>query len=141
MELPTKDEINVYNSLDEITACKHFLNKTLEEVEVLFRESSLAYGQDLVWMGPRAFDFYLQAVINYLQSDYSAADNDIVNCLCSVIEYKLEEEGFSLVRDKVNTIIDYVIANYDKFEVDTNIYGDLLEKYRQLHNQLKDQRG
>ena len=137
MKLPTKDEINVYNSLDEITACEHFLNKTLEEAEFLFRESSLAYGQDLVWMGPKAFDFYLQAVINYLQSEYSAADNDIVNCLTSVIEYRLQEEGFSLVRDKVNTIIDYVIANYDKFEVDTNIYGDLLEKYRQLHNQLK----
>jgi len=138
MKLPTKDEINVYNSLDEITACKHFLNKTLEEIEVLFRESSLAYGQDLMWMGTRAFDFYLQAVINYLQSDYSAGDNEIVDCLSSVIEFRLQEEEFSLAQDRVNTIIDYVIANYDKFEVDTNIYGDVLGTYRQLHNQLKD---
>lgn len=138
MRLPTKDEINVYNSLDKLTACEHFLDKTLEEVEVLFRESSLGYGQDLVWMGPKAFAFYLQAVINYLRSDFSAGDNDVVNCLCSVIEDRLQDKEFLLARDSVNTIVVYVTDNYEKFAVDTNIYGDLLGKYRQLRNRLKD---
>ena len=37
MRLPTKDEINVHESLDEISACEHFLNKTLEEAEAADR--------------------------------------------------------------------------------------------------------
>jgi hypothetical protein len=138
MKLPTKDDINVCNSLDEITASKHFFNKTLEEAELLFRESSLAYGQDLMWMGFRAFVFYFQAAINYLQSDYSAGDSDIINCLYSLIEYRWEEEEFLLAHDKIEAMVSYVIANYEKFEVDTNIYGNLLEKYQQLHNKLQN---
>jgi hypothetical protein len=138
MRLPTKDEINIYNSLDEITAYEHFYNKTLKEAEALFRENSLTYGQDLMWMGPRAFNFYLQAAITYLQSDYSVCDSDIINCLYSVVEYRWEEKEFSLAIDRVNTMIDYVIDNYDKFEVDSTIYGDLLAAYRQLQIQLKD---
>lgn len=137
MKLPTKDEINVYNSLDEITACSHFLDKTLEEAEILFRENSLAYGQDLMWMGFRAFAFYLQAAVNYLRGDYSAGDSDIINCLYSTMEYRWEEEGFTLLHDTIDELINYVMTNYDKFEVDSNIYGDLLEKYRQLYNKLK----
>lgn len=39
--LPTCREINVYDSLDERSACEHFLGKTLEEAEALFRENSL----------------------------------------------------------------------------------------------------
>ena len=138
MRLPTKDELNIYNSLDEITASKHFYNKTLNEAEALFRENSLSYGQDLMWMGPRAFNFYLQAATNYLQSDYSAGDSDIVNCLYSVVEYRWKEKEFLLAIDGVNTMIDYVIDNYDKFEVDNTIYGDLLAIYRRIQGQLKD---
>lgn len=137
MILPTKDELNIYNSLDEITACKHFYNKTLTEAEVLFRENSLNYCQDLMWMGSSAFKFYLQAAINYLQSQYSVGDNDIINCLFSVVEYRRKEKEFLLAIDHVNTMIAYVIDNYDKFEVDINIYGDLLARYRQLQGQLK----
>ncbi|NJL41634.1 MAG: hypothetical protein HC840_20720 [Leptolyngbyaceae cyanobacterium RM2_2_4] len=140
MKLPTKDEINVYNSLDEITACNHFLNKTLAEAEVLFRESSLAYGQDLMWMGFRAFAFYLQAAINYLKSDYSEGDSDIINCLYSTLEYRWEEEDFLSLHNTINELINYVMNNYDKFEVDTDIYSDFLEKYRQLLNKLETAR-
>lgn len=136
MRLPTKDELNIYNSLDEITACKHFYNKTLKEAEVLFRENSLNYCQDLMWMGPKAFNFYLQAATNYLQSDYSAGDNDIINCLHSVVEYRRKEKEFSLAILRVNTIVGYVIDNYEKFEIDNTIYGDLLTTYKQLQIKL-----
>lgn len=138
MKLPAKDEINIYNSQDEIAACDHFCNKTLEEAEALFRENSLYYCEDLMWMGPRAFNFYLQAAINYLLSDYSIGDSDMINCLYSVMEYRLIEKEFPSAIDRVNTIIDYVLDNFDKFEVNTIIYGDLIEKYRQFKIQLKD---
>jgi hypothetical protein len=138
MKLPTKEEINVYNSLDEITACEHFFNKTLDQAEALFREDSSYYQEDLMWMGPRAFRFYLQAVINYLQSDDSTGDDHLIDCLYEIVVFRSTEEGFLSAVDRINEMVDYVINNYGKFDVNRDIYGDLKEKYRQLQNRLKD---
>ena len=138
MQLPTENEINIYNSLDEITASEHYYNKSLKEIEVLLRDYSLDYCQDLMWIGPVAFNFYLDAIINYLKSKFSDGDSDIVNCLLSVMEYRLEQKEFVLAVKPVNIIVDYIIGHYDKFEVDAAIYTDLLPKYNKLKNDLKD---
>lgn len=138
MGLPTEDEINVQNSLDEISASEHFLNKTLQQAEALFRENSAYYQEDLMWMGPRAFSFYLQSATNYLQSDYSAGDDHIISCLYEIVVFRSQEEGFLMALDPVNAMIGYVIDNYEKFGVDEDIYGDLIDKYRRLQSQLKD---
>lgn len=137
MNLPTKEEINVYNSLDEISACEHFLNKTLQQAEAMFRENSSYYQEDLMWMGIRAFNFYLQSVINYLKSDDSTGDDHLIDCLYEIVIFRLNEKEFLLVIDRLNEMIDYVIDNYDKFKVNKDIYGDLIGKYRQLKIQLK----
>lgn len=139
MKLPTKDEINVHNSLDEITACEHFFNKTLLEAEELFRENSSYYQEDLMWMGPRAFNFYLRSVINYLQSDNSAGDDHLIDCLYEIFVFRSKEKEFLLAIDNVNKLIDYVINNYKKFDIDIDIYGDLIGKYRQLQSEFKKQ--
>lgn len=59
MPLPTRQDINVHDSLDERSACEHFLGKSLLEAETLFRENSLYYQEDLMFMGASAFRFYL----------------------------------------------------------------------------------
>jgi hypothetical protein len=137
MVLPADEEINVHNSLDEITASEHFLGKTVEQAEALFRENSAYYQEDLMWMGPRAFHFYLQAVINYLRSDHSAGDDHLIDCLYEIVVFRSQEEGFSIARERVNEMIDHIIENYARYEVDAGIYGDLLEKYRRLRVQLE----
>ena len=53
--LPTAEEINVFDSLDERCAVKNFLGKDLDQAQALFREISLYYQEDLMWMGPKAF--------------------------------------------------------------------------------------
>ena len=141
MRLPTREDFNTYGSLDEATACNHFYNKTLTEAEALFRENSLTYCQDFMWMGAKAFNFYLDALIKYVQSDESAGDNDIVNCLPSVIEYRLSEAGFAESIPRIRVLIEYVIKSYDKFEVDVTIYGDLLSKYKALSKVLDEEGG
>jgi hypothetical protein len=131
MTLPTRDEINVYGSLDEVSACEHFLGLTLVMAEQLFRENGLFYQEDLMWMGPRAFAFYLPAALSYLRSEAARGDDDFLSCLHRVIEFRSAEEAFALARDTVRSLVDYVIANYAKFEVDA-IHGDLLAKYHGL---------
>lgn len=138
MKLPKKDEINVYNSLDEISACEHFFNKTLEQAEALFRENSAYYQEDLMWMGPRAFQFYLQSAINYLESDDSAGDSHLIDSLYEIVVFRSKDKEFSLAINRIAKMIDYVINNYAKFNVNADVYGDLLGKYRQLQKQLKE---
>ena len=52
--LPTAEEINVFDSLDERCAVKNFLGKNQEQAHSLFRENFLRYQEDLMWMGPIA---------------------------------------------------------------------------------------
>ncbi len=136
MTLPSQEEINVYNSLDEATASEHFYNKTLEEAEALFRKNSLCYQEDLMWMGPKAFRFYLPAAINYLQSDAAADDSDLVNALYGIIEFREGEEDFHLALEAINRLIEYVLSDYQKFNIYEDIYGDLFGKYRSLQARL-----
>jgi hypothetical protein len=58
MRPPTREEINVYDSLDERVAVERFLGKNLEEAEALFGENLCRYTEDLMWMGPVAFRYY-----------------------------------------------------------------------------------
>jgi hypothetical protein len=137
MTVPSERDINVADSLDEITAVKHFLNKTVEEAEELFRENSFAYQEDLMWMGPRAFHYYLQAAINYVKSEHAAGDDQIIDCLHMILRFRSEVEGLrSLATDAVLDLIDHVIGHYGKFNVDPGVFGDVLEKYKKLKTDL-----
>lgn len=71
MYVPTESEINIYDTLDEKRAVDHFLGKSVEQAEQLFIENSLKYQEDLMWMGPKAFYYYLESVLRYLQNPLS----------------------------------------------------------------------
>ena len=71
--IPSRSDINVFDTLDERDACEHFLGKNIDEAEALFREDFLCYQEDLMWMGPRAFRYYVHAAINYIHSDAATA--------------------------------------------------------------------
>ncbi len=90
MTLPTHQDINVFDSLDERAACEHFLGKNLDEAEALFRENALTYQEDLMFMGASAFRFYVQAAINYIQSEAATGDADMINCFAGLLEHRLE---------------------------------------------------
>lgn len=137
MSLPTAADINVYNSLDETSACEHFLNKSLDQAEALFREDSAYYQEDLMWMGPKAFRYYLPAATNYLRSDDAIGDDHFIDSLYEIVMFRLDLEGFSDAIDPVEEMIEYILDNYEKFNVATETYGDLREKYKQLRARVK----
>ena len=72
--LPSKSDINIHNSLDEQSAVEYFLDKNLIEAECLFRDNFLYYYGYLMWMGPIAFNYYVQAAVNYLLGPDSVGD-------------------------------------------------------------------
>ena len=123
--LPTREDIDVFGSLDEKGACKNFLGKTLAQAEEMFRANALYYQEDLMWMGPVAFKFYLPAATRYLASDAAHDDSDGVSALLKTIRFRAGDEDFSTAHHEVNQLIDVVMLHYPKFDIDESIYGDL----------------
>jgi hypothetical protein len=140
MTLPTRQEINVHDSLDERTACEHFLGKSLAEAEALFCEASLTYQEDLMFMGVSAFRFYVQAAINYIRSEAAAGDSDIISCFASILEQRLEYEAqeLQLIAGQLSSICRYIIEHYDRFDLMPDIYGDVRPRYQSLQQAFSE---
>jgi hypothetical protein len=134
MSLPTRQEINIHDSLDEQAACQHFLGKSLEQAEALFRENFMVYQEDLMFMGAPAFRFYVQAAINYIKSEVANGDSDAINCFAGALEYRMGFQAKELVAvaPQLASACRHILEHYDRFSLDPEIYGDLRPRFRVL---------
>jgi hypothetical protein len=133
-QIPRREDIDVYGSLDEARAVEHFVGKSLDEAEALFRENSLYYEEDLLWMGPVAFRFYIHAAINYVQSEHSTGDCDIINCLAGTLSFWHECYPAELVpcAPVLEDFCRTVLEQFDRFDAHPGIHACLREKYQHL---------
>lgn len=131
--LPTREELNpVHDDLDGQVACEHFFGKTVEEAEALFRESPLYFDEDLFWMGPIAFRFYVQAAIRFIQSDDVAYQAGFINGFCGTLERHLEcdpLEELIPVAGQLAAVCSYIVEHWSKLDANKEIYGDLQLRY------------
>lgn len=136
MTIPTREEINVYDSLDERVSCERFLGKNLDEAEALFRENAARFQENLYWMGPVAFRYYVIALVNYIQSPFAEGNSSAVSYFELVLEYRLEYSAVEMVpiAGQLAAICDYIIENYDRFHVPRSIYGDFRPRYVALRD-------
>jgi hypothetical protein len=134
MTIPVREDINVHDSLDERSACEHFLGQTVEQAEALFRENSLVYQEDLMWMGPVAFRYYVHAAIRYIQSKEAIGDSGIINGLVALLEFRLEHEAAELVpvARELISICGYMIEHYERFNLTPEIFGDVRSRILRL---------
>jgi hypothetical protein len=134
--LPSAEEINVFDSLDERSAVEHFLGKDLEQAEALFREDH--YWEDLMWMGPIAFRFYVSAAINYLLSDEAENDAYAASSFCSLIGFRLDHKPADVVSvgPVIREGIIEVLKEFDLYGPDIAIFGDVAGRYRALLSTL-----
>jgi hypothetical protein len=136
--IPSRQDINVYDSLDERSACEHFLGKNLDEAEALIRENLLHYHEDLMWMGPRAFNYYARAAMNYLRS--AAADGQDAAFFLTDVEFRLDPQPQDLapVARELADYCQHVIDQWPRWKEDTEpFYGDLLPRYIKLLDTLQ----
>jgi hypothetical protein len=136
--VPTEEEINVFDSLDERVAVKHFLGKNLEQATLLFQENFFYYQEDLMWMGPIAFRFYVRAAIRYLLGEHADNNADAVNTFCGVIEFRLENDASEIAAAKtiICAGIRRILERFDRYECAPEIYGDVAKRYRILLSRL-----
>lgn len=132
--LPTREEINVYNSLDEQSAEKHFLGKDLKQAKALFFDNFIYFQEDLLWMGPKAFCYYVDAAIAYLLSPDADEDSDAVSCFCGLIEFRMEHDLAEIqpALKKIHIAIEAILADFARYDDGLAIYDDLASRYRNL---------
>lgn len=118
MSLPSREDINVYDSLDERAACKLFLGKSLDDAYALFHENWCSHQEDLMWMGPKAFRFYLPAAIRHIQSADAMGGEEDVRSFVSLLEFRIEHERKELrpVATILTDACEFVLSNWQKYE-------------------------
>lgn len=138
LKLPTENEISVYGSLDEQSAVRHFLGKDLEQAEAMFRDNFSVYQEDLMWMGPKAFCFYVDAAIAYLLSPSADEDSDAASSFCGVLEFQLQfyHASISPSHPRLKAVMMKIVDDFERFDCDTKIYGDVKLKYEKLLERL-----
>jgi hypothetical protein len=140
MSAPTCGEINVHSSLDEQAACAHFLGKDIEEAEALFRENALYFQEDLLWMGLSAFLYYAEAAIRYIESPAAYGDSDIVRCWTAILEFRRDVDGIealSPIGRRLAESLDFILANWRRFEIYEDDQPDLDGRIKALSNAIR----
>ncbi len=143
MTTPTAIEINpIPECLDGNCAVQHFEGKSVEQATKLFEENGLYYSDDLRWMGPVGFKFYFKAALAYLKSARSHGDLDFLNAMIGIIEFRLfgEYNDFESIKGGIDDYVEfcsYALNNYDAYDLDQNIYGDLCSNLRSLSEKLQ----
>jgi len=133
MSLPTQEEINPFpEDLDGQCAVRNFLGKTREQITREFHERGMSYQEDLMFMGSRAFCFYFPAAVDYVTASWPDTDGDVINCLVSVVEHRLEYDSPD-IRDAFPEIVrfaDHLLAHNADLALDPEVYGDLRPRLR-----------
>lgn len=140
MTLPTRQEINPFDDLDGRVACEHFVGKSLDEAESLFRENDIYYQSDLMWMGAPAFRFYLPAVVRFVRRE-TGDISDFIAHFTGTLEFRLEHEADELmpVASQLADFCVYVIEHWAGFSEGAERYGDVrvrLETLRETFSRL-----
>ena len=137
--IPSAADINVFNTLDEKHAVKNFLGKNLAQAEAMFRENFLHYQEDLFWMGPKAFCFYVLAAMNYLRSEQSSGDADAANTFRGCVEFQAEQHsgGIAPALPAIRECLRAMLDEIDRYDCDPDIYGDMAKKYQKLLAKLE----
>ena len=119
MAIPTEKQINLYNSLDEFRAVKNFLGLDHDSALRLFKENFLYYQEDLMFMGPTAFEFYIFDAFRYLNEAIIDDFIDGIFILCEDIIYQIDGKiavsitAVSRIIEELNGIKDKIQRSHE----------------------------
>ena len=134
-ELPSYRDVAPGDAPWCLEAAEHFFGKTMEEAEALFGSGAgLSYTEDLFWMAPAGFRFYVQAAIRWCLSPRANGDPDIINGVAGAISLWRDSEPEELVpcAGLLAKFCLEVLDSFDRYDADPEIYSGLRERYQEL---------
>ena len=128
MQLPTEQEINpVAENLDGQWAVRNFLGKSLDAAEAMFREELDFHGEDLMFMGPVAFRYYIPAACRFLRSQLPDADPPMIFDFAGVLQHRLEFDPNEMtsVAVELADLCAEILARFTRFDEFDELMRDL----------------
>ena len=115
--------------LDIPHAYRHFHGKDLLEALTLFRENSLLYQEDLMFMPRVCFFYYCRAYTEYLLSDESQGDSDGASCFFGLVSTRRDDllSNHKLL-EAARNVLRKLHVRQEWFEATPEIYGDFSAK-------------
>ncbi len=83
-----------------------------------FRENAIRHVEDLGWMGPVAFRFYVKAAIRYFQSDASTYDTDGVSSFAGTLHGWLDRHPIEVqpIASDLASFCEDVLCHYERYD-------------------------
>lgn len=136
--IPTRRDINIHDSLDERVAERNFFGKDLQQAEAMIRGRLDVYAEDLMWMGPAAFCFYVEAAAVYLLDPTATVDDDELDSFCCAAAFQAEHHlaAIESVRPRLLEVIRKTLGEATARRSKLDDGGELERQYRELQLRL-----
>jgi hypothetical protein len=143
MEIPSYKDINVYDSFDERDAAEAFFEKNVSEAVELFHESAFSSLEYLLWMGPKAFCYYLPAAIRYLNSQDVQDTWDEYCAFCGSLKDQLDYNRNEIAEaiPEMKVITKKLLSKLDEYANKETMSQDERMLYKPFEEYYPEMRG
>jgi len=143
--LPTEEDFYYDGECDERYAIKEYLGKDIDYVkERYYYSCGISVLHDFYFVGTKAARYYLFGAFRYLQEDKKNPfewdkAQEVYSALPQVLLKHLEENSkdMAYIANYLIRFCQWAIENYEKFNVNEEIYGDTRQEYSDLSNKVR----
>ncbi len=115
--IPSAESLVEFDGPDDRTVLEHFLGKSQAEAYEMFGTAGHRYTEDLMWMAPQGFEFYLEPAVWYAESAHSARDWEFVSGLLTSVAHQVTHGALSPASAELaSRLAEYVGQHLAKFE-------------------------
>jgi len=145
--LPSKEDFYYDGDCDERYAIEWYLGKDLEyTTSRYYKYSPLSTIQDLYFIGINAFRYYILGACRYLQNidtDDKYMIDDASNVYCALVDifdtkFKSNPKEMEYIASYVKEFSKWAIKNYEFFDIDEEVYGNVKEKWQELIKKVEE---
>ncbi len=135
--VPTEEDWGSYvDDLDSMYAHKIFFGKTNQEMQPAFQEAVIERVDELRWMPPVPFQYYILGLRDYVMNQDTCLDDrsDAASCFLTLVTEKAKDHSDYIkpVLNELMPAIKFVADNQSLYDANEEIYGDFRKKEKEL---------
>ena len=126
--------------LDKDHARKMFFGKSIADTQQMFATHPIERCEDLQFMPPVPFQYYIHGLKNFLLSNAAKGNPDAASCYLGLIQNKLECDPGTILPVMASLLpsVATVAQRQPFYDAPVSIYGDFREKRDQILRIYKD---
>jgi len=146
--LPSKEDFYYDGGLDEYYAIKSYYEKDINFMLKKCKTSfPLGVFGDFYLIGTKAFRYYIFALFRYIQETIETEDIDMlfeladtISMTINLITKHLDEnpKDMEYIAPYIKEFSKWAIENYELFDIDEDVYGDVKEKWQKLIKKVEE---